>query len=67
MTKFIVAFRNFAKSLKTDKVFLFHAKKAYGEAEVGFHLFLTSILDGGEWLTSNPSRFTPGFSFLPIE
>jgi hypothetical protein len=63
MTKFIVAFRNFAKSLKTDKSFLFHAKKAYGEAEVEFHSFLASILDGGEWLTSNPGRFTPGFSF----
>jgi hypothetical protein len=22
--------------------------------------FLTSVLDGGEWLASRPSRFTPG-------
>ena len=34
--------------------------KAYGYVEVQFHTFLTSPLDGGEWLSSRPSRFTPG-------
>jgi hypothetical protein len=24
------------------------------------HIFLTSALDGGEWSTSRPCRFTPG-------
>jgi len=27
--------------------------------EVQFDAFLTSALDGGEWLTSRPGRFTP--------
>ena len=27
--------------------------------EVHLHLFLTSALHGGVWLTSNPGRFTP--------
>jgi len=26
--------------------------------EVQLHLLLTSALDGGEWLTSRPGRFT---------
>jgi hypothetical protein len=28
--------------------------------EVQLHAFLTSALDGGEWSTSRPDRFTPG-------
>jgi hypothetical protein len=28
--------------------------------ELQLHLFLTSSLDGGEWLTSQPGHFTPG-------
>jgi hypothetical protein len=28
------------------------------DAEI--HIFLTSALDGGEWSTSRPGRFTPG-------
>jgi hypothetical protein len=28
-----------------------NAMKAHGEAEVELHKFLTSVLDGGEWLT----------------
>jgi hypothetical protein len=28
--------------------------------EVYLHHFLTSVLDGGEWLASRPGRFTPG-------
>jgi len=31
-----------------------------GGAEVIVHTFLTSILDGGKWLTSHPSHFIPG-------
>jgi hypothetical protein len=27
--------------------------------EVQVHTFLTSVLDGGEWSASRPSRFTP--------
>jgi hypothetical protein len=27
--------------------------------EVKLHAFLTSVLDGGEWSASRPSRFTP--------
>jgi hypothetical protein len=27
--------------------------------EVQLHSFLISALDGGEWLTSHPRRFTP--------
>ena len=30
-----------------------------GKEEVQLHLFLTSPLDGGQWSTSRPSRFTP--------
>jgi hypothetical protein len=37
-----------------------HAIKAYGEAEVQLHLFLTSALNGGEWLASGPGLFTSG-------
>jgi len=29
-------------------------------AEVYLHSFLTWAVDGGEWLTSRPGRFTPG-------
>jgi hypothetical protein len=28
--------------------------------DVEIHIFLTSALFGGEWLTSRPGRFTPG-------
>jgi hypothetical protein len=34
--------------------------KAYGEVDVQIHIFLTSVLDGGEWSASRPDRFTPG-------
>jgi len=34
--------------------------KTSGEMEVQLHPFLTSAQDGGEWLVSLPSRFTPG-------
>jgi hypothetical protein len=30
------------------------------EAEIRLHLFLSSAVDGYEWLTSRPSRFNPG-------
>jgi hypothetical protein len=36
-----------------------HATKVFCGMEVYLHSFLTSALDGGEWLTSRPGRFTP--------
>jgi hypothetical protein len=36
-----------------------HAMKTHGEVEVLRHAFLTWALDGGEWSTSRPGRFTP--------
>jgi hypothetical protein len=33
--------------------------KTYGVMEVQLHSFLTLVLDGGEWLASQPGRFTP--------
>jgi hypothetical protein len=33
--------------------------KAYGEADVSIHIFLTSALAGGKWSTSRLCRFTP--------
>jgi hypothetical protein len=35
-----------------------HAMKAYGGVAVQSHEFLNSIIDGGEWSTSPPGRFT---------
>jgi hypothetical protein len=32
--------------------------------EVWLQAFLTSLLDGGEWSASRPSRFTPGVRAL---
>jgi hypothetical protein len=37
-----------------------HAMKTYDGVEVQLHVFLTSALDGGEWLALRPCRFTPG-------
>jgi hypothetical protein len=34
--------------------------KAYGGVGVYIHIFLTSVLAGGEWSVSRPCRFTPG-------
>jgi hypothetical protein len=34
--------------------------KAYGGVDVQVHIFLTSVLVGGEWSASRPGRFTPG-------
>jgi hypothetical protein len=34
--------------------------KAYGGVDVQFHIFLTSVLTGGEWSASRPCRFIPG-------
>jgi hypothetical protein len=36
------------------------AVKTYGGMEVYLHEFLTSALEGGEWLVSRTTRFTPG-------
>jgi hypothetical protein len=37
-----------------------HAMKMCAEVEAQLHAYLTSLLDGGVWLASRPSRFTPG-------
>ena len=37
------------------------------EAEVQFHTFFISALDGGGWLTLSPSRFTPRHDKVLIE
>jgi hypothetical protein len=44
---------------KREEVFPVQAMKAYGGAEVQFHSFLTTALNGDEWLTPRPVRFTP--------
>jgi hypothetical protein len=31
-----------------------------GTVEVLLHIFITSVLDGGQWSASCPSHFTPG-------
>jgi hypothetical protein len=31
-----------------------------GGVDVEIHIFLTSVLAGGEWSTARPGRFTPG-------
>jgi hypothetical protein len=36
-----------------------HVMKTYWGVEVYLHAFLISALDGGEWSTSRPGRFTP--------
>jgi hypothetical protein len=36
-----------------------HTMKSYGGVEIYLHAFLTSALDGGEWSSSDPYRFTP--------
>jgi hypothetical protein len=34
--------------------------KTYVEVDVLIHIFLTSVLVGGQWSASCPGRFTPG-------
>jgi hypothetical protein len=34
--------------------------KSYGGVDVEIHIFLTSVLAGGDWSNSRPGRFTPG-------
>jgi hypothetical protein len=34
--------------------------KVYGGVDIYIHIFLTSVLDGGEWSSSRRCRFTPG-------
>jgi len=41
-----------------DKFVPLHVMKAYGRLELHFHLFLTSELDGGEWLLPRRGCFT---------
>jgi hypothetical protein len=38
--------------------------KAYGGVVVSIHIFLTSVLIGGEWSTSRPGRFIPGTHWI---
>jgi hypothetical protein len=46
---------------KTRKVLPMQATKTCGRAaEVQFHSFLTSALDGDEWSASRRGRLTPG-------
>jgi hypothetical protein len=35
-----------------------YAMKAYGRVDVQIHIFLTSVLAGGEWSASRPGCFT---------
>jgi hypothetical protein len=53
----------FTDSSKVAKLFLcltkHYAMKTYGGADVQIHVFLTSVLVGGEWLASRPGRFNP--------
>ena len=44
---------------KKGKAASTHAMKVYQGVEVYLHSFLTSSLNGGAWLASRPSRFTP--------
>jgi hypothetical protein len=37
-----------------------YTMKAYGGVGVQIHIFLTSVLVGGEWSSPCPDRFTPG-------
>ena len=43
---------------KTKLLLCTAGEGAYGGVHVYFHLFLTSVLDGGEWSASGPGRFT---------
>lgn len=36
-----------------------HAMNRYGIMEIQVHVLLTSTLDGGNWLVSEPACFTP--------
>jgi hypothetical protein len=38
-----------------------YTMKAYGGVDVLIHVFLTSVLAGGEWSASRPYRFTPEY------
>jgi hypothetical protein len=38
--------------------------KVYGGVDVYIHIFLTSVLAGGDWSASRPGRFTPGTHWI---
>ena len=49
------------KGNKGEESLAVNALRAYkGNRGIGQFIFLTSAVDGGEWLTSRPGRFTPG-------
>jgi hypothetical protein len=37
-----------------------YAMKAYGGVDAYIHIFLTSVLDRGEWSAPSPGHFSPG-------
>lgn len=52
-------FVKFSKDILVKcRVVLVYGMKAYGGVEIEVHSFLSSILDGGKWLASIPSRIT---------
>jgi len=62
MTNVTGTFRDYrnAPKNKIGKDASVHAIKAYRGVEAWFHSFLTSALDGDEWLASRTGRFAPG-------
>jgi hypothetical protein len=43
-----------------------YAVKAYGGMDVQIHIFLISVLLGGEWSASRPGRFTPSTHWIRV-
>jgi hypothetical protein len=47
-------------------VYLRHIMKTYTGVEVKLNAFLTSPLDGGEWVASRRGRLNPGTQYIGI-
>ena len=58
MTKLIVAFRNSANAPTEGKVVCVHTIKAHWRSKSIPPLILSCAVDGGEWSTSCPARFS---------
>jgi len=58
-------FLNSCKPVSFSRRTLHHGVSKYGGVEVQAHSFLTMVLDRGEWSTSHPGRFTPGWGKYP--